>query len=432
MADDRFVVLALGHVRSPWFVDVARWATAGSLPIELVKCVSAEEVRARLTSGRIHSAVLLDGRLTSVDRDLLDGAATAGCPPIVVADRDLDWVSLGAAAVVEPPVSRGALLDALHQCAVPVKDVEAVPTSRAPLASPGWRGRLVAVTGRGGSGRSTLAAAVAQGLAADPRRTGGVVLIDACLHADQAVLHDARDVVPGLPELIEAHRSGVPSAEAIRLLTFTVHTRGYALLLGLRRHRDWAGIRPRSWEAALEGLLGAHRVVVADVDADLEGDVQTGSIEVEDRNRLARSTMASADVVVAIGLPGVSGLHGLVATTAALIEHDVAPERIVALVNRAPRHPRARAELTRAFAELSLGTDPSGEVVGPVFVPDRRGTDELHRDIARLPQVLTGPITGAVQALLDRLTNRAGHRNGAPLPIAPGSLGLRIGSGEAR
>ncbi len=40
---DRFVVLGLGRPRSTWFGDVTRWANSASLPLEFVKCVSAEE-----------------------------------------------------------------------------------------------------------------------------------------------------------------------------------------------------------------------------------------------------------------------------------------------------------------------------------------------------------------------------------------------------
>ena len=51
MAGDRFVVLGVAQVRSPWFREVARWATSAMLPIEFVKAMSVEEVRVRLRSG---------------------------------------------------------------------------------------------------------------------------------------------------------------------------------------------------------------------------------------------------------------------------------------------------------------------------------------------------------------------------------------------
>ena len=77
-----------------------------------------------------------------------------------------------------------------------------------------------------------------------------VLLADLNLDADQAALHDARDVVPGVAELVDAHRGGQPSADEIRTLTFRVPSRSYHLLLGLRRHRDWTVLRPRAFEAA--------------------------------------------------------------------------------------------------------------------------------------------------------------------------------------
>ncbi|MDP9419863.1 MAG: hypothetical protein M3P53_06925, partial [Actinomycetota bacterium] len=43
-----------------------------SLLAEFVKCVSAEELRARLASGRPFSAALVDATLPAFDRDLVD------------------------------------------------------------------------------------------------------------------------------------------------------------------------------------------------------------------------------------------------------------------------------------------------------------------------------------------------------------------------
>ena len=48
MAGERYVVLGLATARSAWFTDVARWATVGSVPVEFVKCIDADELRARL------------------------------------------------------------------------------------------------------------------------------------------------------------------------------------------------------------------------------------------------------------------------------------------------------------------------------------------------------------------------------------------------
>src|SRR4029453_8698916 len=180
-----------------------------------------------------------------------------------------------------------------------------VPATAEPPGA--WRGRLVAVTGAGGVGRSTLAMALAAGLAADPRDRGLVALADLALHGHQALLHDAGDVVPGLLELVEAHRASALPPPQVRALCFGVPERGYDVLLGLRRHRDWTALRPRAVDAALDALRGAYRSVVADVDADVEGEDQCGSVEVEDRNVLARHTLRDADLVPVVGLPGIGG-----------------------------------------------------------------------------------------------------------------------------
>ena len=48
MAGERYVVLGLAPARSAWFRSVGLWANSGALPAEFLKCMSAEEMRARL------------------------------------------------------------------------------------------------------------------------------------------------------------------------------------------------------------------------------------------------------------------------------------------------------------------------------------------------------------------------------------------------
>ncbi len=426
MAGERYVVLGLAHVRSRWFTEVARWSTAGSLPLEFVKCVSAEELRARLMSGRSFSAVLVDAGLSAVDRDLIDLAAGRGCPVLAVDDgRGRDLGIVGVAALLPTDIDRNDLLEAFRAHTKMIGAVDAVPGSEGGIAVvSGWRGRLVAVTGRGGTGSSTVAMALTQGLGGDARYAGMVALADLSLDADLALLHDARDIVPGIQELVEAHRAGRPSTDDIRRLTFAIANRNYYLLLGLRRHRDWAALRPRALEAAIDGLRRTFRIVVADTDPDLEGEDQCGCYEVEERNLMARATITRADVVIAVGTSGIKGMHGLVHVIHDLREHGVAPDRILAVVNAASRNARAKAEFTRTFAELTGAVHQGDPVVGPIFLPDRRGVDDLHRDGARLPMSLTGPLVGAVQSVLDGSSGRIAAGSGsAPAPIAPGSLG---------
>jgi MinD-like ATPase involved in chromosome partitioning or flagellar assembly len=430
LTGDRFVVLGLAHVRSTWAIAVTRWATTGSLPVEFVKCVGADELRARLGTGRVFSAGLLDARLPAVDRDLVATLREHGVPSIIVDDSPTgsgrDWLALGAVAVVRGDLAREALLDALQEHGRIVDAVPSVPDLDGHDAEPssaGWRGHLVVVTGRSGAGTSTIAAALAQRVADDPRQAGDVVLVDLCRRAHQALLHDARDVVPGVQELVEAHRTGRPSFEQVRALCFQVPDRRYRLVLGLRRATDWVTIRPRAFGAALDGLRRSTRLVVADVDADLDGEAETGSYDIEDRNLLARTTVAEADVVVAVATPTITGLHGLVSLLDDLRRFGVPGERTVVVLNRAPRNVRTRAELTRVVAALTGAEGRPDAHVGPVYVADRRGLDAVHRDLGRFPAAVADPPGAAVLAVLDRLGTRVVDVESLePVPIRPGDL----------
>jgi Mrp family chromosome partitioning ATPase len=434
MAADRYVVLGLASVRARWFGDVARWSTSATIPVDFVKVVSAEEARTRLRSGRAFSALLVDAGLHGLDRDLVELAAQHGCAVVAADDgrATRPWRELGVHAVVRPGFAPDDLLDALRAVARPLaRDGDAiVPTETAATEDRegAWRGRLVAVTGSGGVGRSTLAAALATGLASDPRDRGLVLLADLALNAHQALLHDAGDVVPGLVELVEAHRgAGLPPDE-VRRMCFAVAERGYDLLLGLRRHRDWTALRPRATEAALDSLRRTYRLVVADVDADVEGDEQCGSTDVEDRNVLARLTLGSADLVLVVGVPGIAGMHAQLRVVRDLIELGVPAPRLVPVVNRGPRSVRERAELGRALADLLAADVADGALASsPVFVPERRRIAEAARDGVAPPAPLVRPLTGAVRGLLDRAPVAPAparwEERPEPVLVAPGSLG---------
>jgi MinD-like ATPase involved in chromosome partitioning or flagellar assembly len=429
MAADRYVVLGLARARAAWFGQVARWATAAALPVDFVKTVSAEEVRVRLRSGRPFSALLVDGGLAALDRDLIELAGRHGCAVIAVDDgrSARSWRDLGVAAVLPADIERGVLLDALRAVAQPIaRREDAVAPSGPDEPATRWRGRSVAVTGSGGVGRSTLAMALAGGLAADPRDAGLVVLADLALHAQQALLHDAGDVVPGVVELAEAYRGAALDAAAVRSVCFSVSGRGYDVLLGLRRHRDWTALRPRALAAALDGVRRAYRVVVSDVDPDVEGDAECGSLDVEDRNLLARTALRDAEVVLVVGVPGVTGAHAQLRVVRELVEFGVAGARIVPIVNRAPRGPRQRAELGATLTGPLLAAACPGVTLAstPIFIPERGRLDDLVRDRAPLPPPIVRPVTGAVRALLDRTPDGA---DPAPPPqpvvVVPGSLG---------
>ncbi len=435
---EHFTVVALARARAAWLSDVSSWASSAALPMELVRCVSAEELRARLETGRPYSAVLVDASLPAFDRDLVDRARRAGCAVLAVDDgvRRRDWVALEVSGVLSEPVERGALLAMLRQHARSTSRLPGRSTTSegieahgggAGLDQPGTAlGRLVAVTGQRGSGCSTTAMAIAQGMGAS--LAPQVLLADLHLDATQALLHHTGDVVPGVSELVEAHRSTSLGPEAVRDLTFSFDDRPYRLLAGLRRHRDWAALRPRATEAAIASVRLAFRVVVADIAPDVEGEDECGSLDVEERNHLARCVAAQAGVVVLTARASAVGVSSLVRIVDDIARLGVEPRRMLPVIVGAPRPGLARMELSRDLAALAGGgaaavaaNGPSAieRPANPVFLAARRDLDRLIAGADPLPSSYCEPIAAAVLGLLDRLGDPSAPQG---VTIRPGSL----------
>lgn len=410
---ERYVVLGLAPPRSSWFRDVAQWAHTGVAPIEFVKCVSVDELRARLGSSRPHSAVVVDSGIPDLDRDLVDLARRRQCAIIAIGasrrELDVDAVLPSRFAPVE-------LTGALAAHAQPIDRADALPGLLDPDPPAAWRGATVAVCGPGGTGTSTIAIALAQAMAHSGQTT---LLADLSLRGEQAMLHGAPDVGPGVQELTEAHRAVTLSPAEVVAMTWHVEARGYHLLLGLRRRRSWPAVRPRAFELAFDALRRAFDVVVADTDDDLEGEAEGGSADVEDRHIMARTTARHADVVFVVGVPGMKGLHALLTVVSEFVDFGVPADRLVPVINQAPRLPRARAEIARALAELAGGL--ADGIPGPLLLP-RRPIDQALHDGARLPGSITEPLAGAYQAVLDRVGRRPSDR-GQPVAIVPGTIG---------
>lgn len=431
MHDEHFTVLGVARPRTAWLAEVGRWANSSMLPIEFIRCVSVDEVRSRLLSTRRHSAVLLGEDCVGVDRDIIETARDAGCVPIVVTESTArrDWALLGASSTLIQPVSPAQLLAALREHAIGVE--RRTPTSSPAIAvETCTAGRLITVLGPGGTGTSTTAMALASHFAADTsaKRESTdqrVALIDASLNGDQALLHDLGDVVPGLQELVDLHRTANPSVGDVRNHFWFTPRHGYDVLPGLRRHRDWSTLRRRSTLAALASILNAYGIVVADADSDVEGEEQTGSIDIEDRNFLARELATNADLVVLSARGGISGLSRSLQTFRDLVELGVQTERVLLVVIGAPRSTRQRSELTRTALRLFNEAVPSHSLATPVMVPIRRDLEPFFHDGTAPPLSALGSISAAVAERLDLIAPFEPRPNfqQAPVPIVPGHLG---------
>jgi hypothetical protein len=421
---ERYVLLGLAPPRSPWFEALTQWTASAAVAAEFVKCVSAEEARVRLASGRRHSALLVDASSPSFDRDLVDAALEAATPVLVVRDARAPRFSardLRISAELSAGFSRDELVEVLATHCRMIGRGDELPAAVTDPPAALWLGQLFAVCGAGGTGASTVAVALAQGLAADAHYAGAVLLADLARRADQAMLHEAIDLGPGLQELVEAHRVRRPDIDEIRRTTFDVPGRGYRLLLGLRQPEAWSALRPRAVDATIEGMRRSFRAVVADITGDFEGESEGGSADVEERNHLGRATALQATVVLAVGAPGMKGMHSLGWLVRSLVGIGVTPGRIVAVVSRSPRSPRARAESARALAAVLDGSRLELGLSGPAHVGERK-LEVAWRDGAPLPGAVVDPLMRAVRAVAGRWADAA-PPSAQPTRITPGSLG---------
>jgi MinD-like ATPase involved in chromosome partitioning or flagellar assembly len=422
---EQFVVLGLARSRCSWFSELARWSTSAVAPIEYIKCLTPDEARAVIGSGRRLSALVVDAGIPRLDRDLVALATSAGAATLVVDDGATrrDWDGLGCAAVLPGDFGPDELVELLVRHASPVdrstrrRSHAVIERSEQPVAP------MIGVTGAGGVGASTVAMALAQALAA----TRSVALADGARDADLAMYHDVGDVIPGLPELVEAHRIDRPDPTQVRELLFHIESRNYQLLLGQRRRRDSAAMHPGSVAATIDGLRRSFDVVIVDHDPDVDGEEETGSIDIEERHALARHVVAHADLVVLVGRPGVKGLHDMLRHGDRLVGAGLPVDRLLPVLNHTPRQPAVRAAATRALAELRTEGSGNGEPVPPLFLRPARGLEEAHRSATRLPEHLARPLERAVRRQLLQHGPRA--VDDSPQRLVRGELGSPHRSG---
>ncbi len=398
-------LLGLVGRTASWPQRLEAWSGSGGSPPRVSYCPSVAHLDAQLQHS-VAPVVLLDGDLSVVDRDLLADVTAAGGTPIVIEGtrRHRDWMALGAAAALPVDFDRAQLL---------------ALTTPQPAAAGGDRhaAPVVAVTGPGGTGASVSAAAVAQGLAATHRR---VLLADCCLHAEQAMLHNTHGSQPNLVDLLELHAGRTPDERQVRQLALGIVERGYYLLPGLPRARQWSRLRAPSLTATVASLRTAFGLVVVDVDAEVEGEAEGGSVEVEERNLLARTLLRDADVAVVVGQPTMKGVYALVRTVVELLELGVRSRRVLPVLNQVAPDERTRADLSRAVRTLTEGV-AGGAGIGPVLFTPAVAIEDLLRERDPLPEALTTVLGGAVSALLDR--GDADPPPAAPTPVTAGAIG---------
>lgn len=424
MTGSRWSVLGLARANATWFHTLSRWATAAILPVDFARCVSIDEVRARLSTGRAWSALVAGGDVAGVDRDLIAQSRRAGAVVVIVDDGpERPWRDLGAAAVVGTDVDPEALVEVLAEHARAVGGPRLPEADRSvEVPARGEPGALVAVTGPGGTGATICAMALAQGWV---QRSAPVTLIDLCRRADLAMYHDTVQLVPGLQELAEAFRHGAPAAADLASLQRVVADRGYRLVPGLRRARHWVTIRPDTLAATIEGVRRSAAMTVVDVDPEIEGASETGSTDIEERHALSRVPLRMADVVLVVIEPSVKGVHAGVRLIDELVAIGIDVRRLQPVLNAAETSPRRRHVFASAIQRLSERSAPTFRpgLRRPVVLP-RRDVDAAVRDARPLPPPLSRLVSSAVADVLSAVGASPKVRVVEPERIVAGSLGF--------
>lgn len=386
------VVAVLTSKTESWWRS-PRWADALASPgASVVTCATAAHLHALLRSAGRLAAVLIDAEATGVHADLIADIVRSGAA-VHVRDRPpyrLPWTSLGAAIVPDGAAGLPTGLPA--------------PSSEASRAT-GSLGHLVAVMGPC-ERTQAMATVVAETVARLVARAtcGTTVLADLTLTAPHRSDHQLSATVRGLPELLQRSRFGAVEDPLIAR-GVAVAGRSYRLVPGLQHPRDWLHLGRHSTEAALLALRRAASVTVAHIDDDLEGERQTGAFDIEDRNRLARTTATAADLLLVVGTTAASSLVHVRRTADALLELGVDPDRIAIAITPRPRALRART----------------------VAVELQRPWD---RGVQRPPVLVPSPIGAARRAIRPLLVTALARAPWDPCPARSAPTAVRVVPGE--
>lgn len=371
----RHRVATVGRPGPAWPRAVARWGSGATLPLDATTCVSADELRALVADAPVDLAIVEAG-LPGVDRVLADAVRRAGTALAVVTTPTLT----PAAERLEPDALLPADFDAPALAAVlqaHARSRTAPRTTAEPAPTTPVAGELVAVTGPGGTGAST----VAQALATHRAGLDPVVLADFALDADQHVRHGVAPGHDGMFELAEALRHAPVDPLTLPTVAQPV---GYDLLCGLRRRQEWTVLSTSIAEQVLTALEQRGGLVIADIGVDLDGRVESGSLDLEERNALARVAADRATTVVVVGRWSTTGIHRLTRTLLDLEAHGVPRDRVRPVLNHAPRH-RAGQALARATVQRLLAEVTEGPWPAPGCLAHDPGVERSVREATRLP-----------------------------------------------
>ncbi|WP_419923323.1 hypothetical protein [Candidatus Poriferisodalis sp.] len=385
------LVLGLATMQSEWPRRVVDWTTSGSLRADFAQCISPAELVNRVRSTSRHTALLIDEAAGDPTPEVLTVLRERECLFIIVGENGLpQWAEPGTLRL-RPDFGLHELSRGLGaRFASPEHDRAATNKIESHHDREPSAGALVAVCGRPGSGVSTTAIALAQGLANCDRSRRGVLLADLSWRADQALLHDAAAERPSIADLFDAATSRELQPEDLGSVTFSVPQRGYDVLLGPAGGLDRSGIEVPSVQRALSAMRAGYAVTVLDLDDDFadpanrRGQGRLGAIDLD--------AVTAADAIVIVGVPSLTGLGGLLHGMHELSGCGVPPSRVRPVLARIPGRRRlvghARAIDSRRASEAFLS--------GAIRSHERPELDDIHGNASAMPQQFVDTLMAAI------------------------------------
>ncbi|WP_028276010.1 AAA family ATPase [Arthrobacter sp. I3] len=363
-------------------------------PVSVVRrCSELAELLAACQSGLARAAVVAAGS-EELTASLVDRLSAVGVVVIALTDnpeetvrlrtigvaaeaRAVDAAALAArisAAVAQLSGTGAGPGPAAGDGAASVAAAGQVPRSsgaQTVTASPGAKGRIIAVWGPAGApGRTLVAANIAGELAAEGH---SVLLVDADSYgASVAALLGLLDEAAGLAQACRLADQGLLDADALLRIATTVPTKAGALrvLTGITRADRWTELRAAALTLVLERAREIADVTVVDTGFCLEADDEVGfDSGAPRRNAATLRSLELADTVFAVGAADSIGVPRLVRGLAELqaAVPQAAPQVVLnkvrtSAVGRSPeRQLRAAWERYGPSAPLSafLPSDPA-------------------------------------------------------------------------
>jgi len=331
---ERVVVLIVAS-GAAWEPEALRLLGDHPRIVVLKRCVDVDDLLAAATAGQADVAVVgVDA--PGLDRTAVDHLRAHGVRPVAIAagGATLDGGRLRAGRIGIPTVVTDdqltTLADAICSDDRPPTVVRR-PVEPAPIGPPAPEpaaGRVVAVWGPAGSGRTTVAAALAAELA---RRRRRVVLVDADPYG--GAVGQQLGILDEVSGLLTAVRLDAAGQLEQRLGSVQ---RGLdqhlSVVTGLPRADRWVEVRSGTLEHLL-ALLGAGAEVVVDTGFSLEEDQVPDLGGRPGRNQLTLEALDAADEVLVVGGADPVGLSRLARAVVELRERRTGrPVRVV--VNR--------------------------------------------------------------------------------------------------